>query len=178
MTNIGISHAEYDRDQKNAKRQSGTTKGKRAIRAFLKALDERFSEGAIGALDWHSGLPGVRSAMANNYFWKWIMEVPPWGTPEYNASVVTIFGIHTGVGEIPIVMMNSYGDSPEMLRIQARRLFSISRTAFAKALECRAGERELGRVFRKAKRSARKARTVKRRENVERFGNGGLGNVG
>jgi hypothetical protein len=136
MTELGISHSDYYDDQKNSKRQSGTTKGKRAVRAFLKALDERFSDGAIGGDDWNSGLPGIRSTIANNYFWKWVMEVPPWGTPAFNAAMVTVVGLPMPGRIMPMCLSNCYGDSPSALRSQAVCYGFAARAAWRQSWKC------------------------------------------
>ena len=83
------TRANYAAEQQNAARQSGTKKGKRAVRTFLHAVRERFSDGVPEGYIWEMGYPWGRMQGINNLFWKWVMEVPPWGTPEYNAIVVT-----------------------------------------------------------------------------------------
>jgi hypothetical protein len=152
---LGISHQEYVDDQGNAKRQSGTTKGKRAVKAFLKSLDERFSDGSIGSADWNGGLPALRSAIANNYFWKWALEVPPWGTPAYNAAVVTIAGIPMPGMIYPVVMVNAYCDSPGALWRQAALFRMVRRAALSRSLTCRMNAVRMWLGVRKQRRSIR-----------------------
>ena len=83
-----MTRSDYKADQVRPERVSGTDKGKRAVRAFLRAVGERYSEDAVGSDSWQA-CPWGRMASVNNMFWKWVMEIPPWGTPEYNAVVCT-----------------------------------------------------------------------------------------
>ena len=82
-----MTRSQYQADQKNDKRQDGTTKGKRAVRTFLRAIAERM-EGSSEAAYYEAGAWGKMAAV-NNLFWKWVGETPPWGSPDYNGVYVT-----------------------------------------------------------------------------------------
>lgn len=102
----------YAADQLNDARQSGTKKGKQAVRDFLDALEERVSDGAMGSEEWSAG-PARRLQLAFNFFMKYMAEIPPWGSPEYNAAVVSVL---LAPGHPVHVIANLFGTTEQDVR--------------------------------------------------------------
>ena len=113
----------YAEDQLNAARQSGTTKGKQAVRDFLLAMEERVSDGAMGSEEWGAG-PARRLQLVIYYFLKYMAEIPPWGSPEYNEAVV---GVLLAPGHPIHVICNLFGTTEQDLRFRALVFNTVKR---------------------------------------------------